>query len=258
RIDLIIRNAADVETDCLVVVAIDKADKDKSSGGVLTQEKPLQDVAQELISSGELTGRPLELLMLYKPAGIKAKRILIAGGGKESKFNPNDLRKMAGAAARHLKARNIRNLAIALPSGAHFTAENAVRAAVIGVMVGDFDPDTYKSDRKDQRIESLTIVAPTGSDEKHLRAAIEEARIIGESQNFTRELVNEPGNRLTPTMLADRARKMCESMGLKCEIMGPDQIRAMKMGAFWSVAQGSDEEPRLIVMRYEPQGGDGG
>jgi len=254
KIDLIIRNAADVETDCLVVVAIDKADKDKSSGGVLTQEKPLQDVAQELISSGELTGRPLELLMLYKPAGIKAKRILIAGGGKESKFNPNDLRKMAGAAARHLKARNIRNLAIALPSGAHFTAENAVRAAVIGVMVGDFDPDTYKSDRKDQRIESLTIVAPTGSDEKHLRAAIEEARIIGESQNFTRELVNEPGNRLTPTMLADRARKMAGENGLECEVLSTNEIKALKMGAFWSVSQGSDEPPALIVIKYSPPG----
>jgi leucyl aminopeptidase len=55
-------------------------------------------------------------------------------------------------------------------------------------------------------------------------------------------------------MFAERARKMCESVGLKCEVMGPDKIKAMKMGAFWSVAQGSDEEPRLIVMRYEPQG----
>jgi len=55
-------------------------------------------------------------------------------------------------------------------------------------------------------------------------------------------------------MLADRAKKMCDSVGLKCEIMGPDKIKEMKMGAFWSVAQGSDEEPRLIVMRYEPQG----
>jgi leucyl aminopeptidase len=83
---------------------------------------------------------------------------------------------------------------------------------------------------------------------------MEQARIVGESQNFTRELVNEPSNRLTPTILADRAKKMCESVGLKCEVMGPQKIKELKMGAFWSVAQGSDEEPRLIVMRYEPQG----
>ena len=83
---------------------------------------------------------------------------------------------------------------------------------------------------------------------------MDEARIIGESQNFTRDLVNEPGNRMTPTILADRARKMAQEVGLKCEIYGADKIKELKMGAFWSVAQGSDEPPALIVMRYEPAG----
>ncbi len=82
---------------------------------------------------------------------------------------------------------------------------------------------------------------------------MELGRVIGEAQNFTRDLVNEPGNRMTPTILADRAKAMCDETGLECEIYGPDKIKALKMGAFWSVAQGSDEEPRLIVMRYEPE-----
>jgi leucyl aminopeptidase len=81
---------------------------------------------------------------------------------------------------------------------------------------------------------------------------MEQGRIIGEAQNFTRDLVNEPGNRMTPTILADRAQAMCDETGLQCEIYGPDKIKELKMGAFWSVAQGSDEEPRLIVMRYDP------
>ncbi len=59
---------------------------------------------------------------------------------------------------------------------------------------------------------------------------------------------------MTPTILAERAKKMCDETGLKCEIYGPDKIQELKMGAFWSVSQGSDEEPRLIVMRYEPDG----
>ena len=59
---------------------------------------------------------------------------------------------------------------------------------------------------------------------------------------------------MTPTILADRAKAMCDDTGLVCEIYGPDKIKELKMGAFWSVAQGSDEEPRLIVMRYEPEG----
>jgi len=254
KTDLVIRQAAEVETDCLVVAVVDKGDKNKSVGALLTSEKSLQDAAQDLVSSGELSGNPLELAMLYRPAGTKAKRLLLVGGGKEGKFNPNDLRKIAGAAVRHVKAKNIRNLAIALPSGVHFHADNAVRAAVIGAVVGDFDPDTYKSDRKDQRLESLTIVAPPESAEKLLRSALEEGRIIGESQNFARELVTEPSNRLTPTILAERARRMAAETGLECEVLGPDQIKALKMGAFWGVAQGSDEPPAMIVVKYSPPG----
>ncbi|HWY68235.1 MAG TPA: leucyl aminopeptidase [Terriglobales bacterium] len=254
KFDLAIKNAAEVETDCLVLVVVDKGDRDKPQASVLSAEKALQDAAQELISSSELTGKALELAMLHRPVGVKAKRVLFVGGGRENKFSPNDLRKIAGAAARHLKSKSIRNLAIALPSSVHFHADNAVRAAVIGVLIGDFDPDTYKSDRKDQRIDSLTIAAPVGSDEKVLRPALEEGRIIGESQNFTRELVNEPSNRLTPTILADRARKMASETGLQCEVLGPDEIKALKMGAFWGVAQGSDEPPALIVLKYAPAG----
>jgi leucyl aminopeptidase len=164
-----------------------------------------------------------------------------------------ELRKAAGAVLRFLKPKMIRSCAIAVPELSD-GAEDAIRSIVEGAYVADFDPDTYRSDRKDLSMKEVTVVAPQGSEQAKLQRALEQARVIGESQNFTRELVNEPSNRLTPTMFAERARKMCESVGLKCEIMGPDKIKAMKMGAFWSVAQGSDEEPRLIVMRYEPQG----
>ena len=254
KVDLAVKNAADVETDCLVIPVVDNGEKDKSAASLLTPEKAFHDAAQDLIRSGELTGKPLEIVMLHHPAAVKAKRVLFVGGGKESKFNPNDLRKIAGTAARYVKPKSIRNLAVALPSGTHFHADNFVRAAVIGAILGDFDPDVYKSDRKDQRLESLTVVAPQGSDDKVLRSALEEGRIIGESQNFTRELVNEPGNRLTPTILAERARKMASESGLQCEVLGPNEIKALKMGAFWSVAQGSEEPPALIVVKYSPAG----
>jgi len=127
-----------------------------------------------------------------------------------------------------------------------------VRAVVEGALVGNFDPDYYRSDRKDQKIDELTILASGNSDKAALEKAANEAQIIGESQNFTRDLVNEPSNRMTPTILGDRARKMCQEVGLKCEVYGADKIKELKMGAFWSVAQGSDEPPALIVMKYEP------
>jgi leucyl aminopeptidase len=77
---------------------------------------------------------------------------------------------------------------------------------------------------------------------------------VGESQNFTRSLVNEPGNKLTPTVLGERAAQMAAEVGLKCEVHSTEKLHELKMGAFWSVSQGSEEPPALIVMRYEPEG----
>ena len=57
---------------------------------------------------------------------------------------------------------------------------------------------------------------------------------------------------MTPTVLAERASEMAARFGLECEVLGPDEIQDLKMGAFWAVAQGSKEPPRLIVVRYAP------
>src|SRR5215472_10432195 len=263
---LISSSPAEVESECLVVLALDHGDKQKSEPKPAHRDSALGKAMEELIASGEITGKAKETALLHRPGGLKAKRLLVVGGGKAKSFRAPELRRAAGTAIRFLKAKTIKSCALALPELASGAAqseatqsgvtqsEEALRAAVEGALVADFDPDTYRSERKDLSMKEITIVAPAGLDTAKLQRTMEQARIVGESQNFTRELVNEPSNRLTPTILADRAKKMCESVGLKCEVMGPQKIKELKMGAFWSVAQGSDEEPRLIVMRYEPQG----
>jgi len=210
----------------------------------------VQSVAADLLASGELTGKPFETNLLHKPAGLSAKRLLLVGGGSAKKFASYDLRRVAGAAVRTLKSRGLRSFAFIAPPG--IEAEEAVAAIVEGALVGNFDSDYYRSDRKDQKIDAVMIAA--SGDAAALEKAANSARIIGESQNFTRDLVNEPSNRMTPTILGERAKKMSEETGLKCEVYGADKIKELKMGAFWSVAQGSDEPPALIVMKYEPAG----
>jgi leucyl aminopeptidase len=268
---LIAANPAEVETECLVVFALDHATKDgankdmaktnQSAGKEAPKPEPhlaikdgiLEKAVAELVASGEVTGKAFETALLHRPQGLKAKRLLVVGAGKAKSFTHAEVRKAAGSAIRALKPKAIKSCAFLVPdltSG----AEDAVRTIVEGALVADFDPDTYRSDRKDQSVKEITVVAPSGADQGKLQNAVTQGRVIGESQNFTRELVNEPSNRLTPTMLGDRAKKMCDTVGLKCELMGPDKIKEMKMGAFWSVSQGSDEEPRLIVMRYDPPG----
>jgi leucyl aminopeptidase len=252
---LIIANLPDVETDCLVVFALDHSNSgDKQSTLKLaSKDAAAEKAVADILSSGEFGAKPQETVMIHRPQGMKAKRLVIVGGGKAKNFTHVELRKSAGAALRAIKPKMIKSCAIALPELAS-GAEDAVRSIVEGAYVADFDPDTYRSDRKDYSMKDVTVVAPAGSDQGKLQAAFDQGKILGESQNFTRSLVNEPSNKLTPTMMADRAKAMCDSVGLKCETFGPAKIKELKMGAFWSVAQGSDEEPRLIVIRYEPQG----
>jgi leucyl aminopeptidase len=244
------------ETDCLVVVVLDRSEKDRSekdkpAPSIDCADAAVREAAKDVISTGEVTGKMFETTLLHRPAGLKAKRLLLLGGGKAMNFSNAELRKLAGAAVRTLKSKSIRSFAFALPEKGVSAAEG-VRAIVEGAFVGNFDPDYYKSDRKDQKIDAVTIVVP--GDTKPLESTLQAGRIGAESQNFTRDLVNEPSNRMTPTILAERAKKMAAEVGLSCESYGADKIKALKMGAFWGVAQGSDEPPALIVLRYDPIG----
>jgi leucyl aminopeptidase len=252
KITLSYANPAETEAECLAVVVVDRGEKDKPAPAILGGSQAVQNAASDLLASGEVTGKILETVMVHRPQGLKARRLLLVGGGKANDFSSFELRKVAGTAVRFLKPKQIRSLAFLLPEVSTGAAD-AVKAAVEGAYVGNFDPDTYKSDRKDQLIQELTLLAPAGADRGALETAQAEARVMGESQNFTRELVNEPSNRMTPSMLAERARKMVAEVNsphLTIEVLGPEKIRELKMGAFWSVAQGSDEPPQLIVMRY--------
>jgi len=250
KITLQTGNTAAIETELLVAFTTDTATgKDaKPEISLLTEDEVIRKAAANVLTTGEFASGSNETILLHTPAGLKATRLLLVGLGKAAKATPHDVRKAAGTAVRFAKPRKLRELAILLPNG--FDAAATARAIAEGTILADFDPDTYRSDRKDQSIDSLTVLA---SDQKAADAGFNEGVIIGESQNFTRSLVNEPGNRMTPTILGQRAAEMAQAVGLKCEVFGADKLHELKMGAFWSVTQGSDEPPALIVIAYEPK-----
>jgi len=248
-------NAAGTETELLVVFTTDvAAEKDaKPEIKLLTGEAAIQQAASPFLSTGEFSSNSNEILLLHAPQGLKAKRLLLVGLGKAAKATVNHVRRAAGTAVRFAKPRKLRDIAILAPAGGLLT-EATERAIAEGAILADFDPDTYRSDRKDQTVQSLTVIIPAGADQKSAEEGLREGTIIAESQNFTRSLVNEPGNRLTPTIFGQRAAEMAREFGLKCDVYGAEKLHELKMGAFWSVAQGSDEPPALIVLTYDPEG----
>jgi leucyl aminopeptidase len=258
RTELSFSAPSQIQTELLAIAAVDtqtaKGPDAKPQVELLTSDAEVKKAAAAVLSSGEFKAGANETLLLHAPAGLKAKRLLFVGLGKRSKVNVHSVRNAAGTAVRFTKPRGIRELVFELPLSDLLPAGPCARAAVEGAFVADFDPDTYRSDRKDLTVQSFTVAAPPRAEKAAIEPAFREGVVIGESQNFTRTLVNEPGNKLTPTEFGRRAAAMAKEVGLQCEVHSTDKIKELKMGAFWSVSQGSEEPPALIVLRYEPKG----
>jgi len=225
-----------VETETLIVPVFQDRKDDRFGLG-------------ELYDSGEIAGKLYEMTLLHHAPGVKAKRLLAAGAGKPEKFGTAELRRLAGAAIRHLKSKSITEAALFLD--APQADSEHVAAAVEGAILGGFEPDRYKTDKNNNKsVERFSVVTPGGG--PHLDAALDRGRIIAESQNFTRALVNEPANRLTPTVLAEHARQVAQEFGLEYEVLDRDRMAQLGMGSLLGVAIGSAEPPALIILRYKP------
>ncbi len=262
--NLLFQDPAAFATPLLAVFAVDIATgKDEApSPALLSTSDTLANAAAPWLGSGEFKAALGETLLLHYPANAKAERLLVIGLGKAKTFSVHDVRKGAGVAVRFAKPRGIFELAIAFPEDKALADEHletlpchrTTRALAEGALLADFDIDIYRSDRKDQAIQAVTVIAHEGDKktQREIQQGFDEGVVLGEAQNFARSLVNEPGNVLTPTELGKRTKAMCESFGIACDVHSIDKILELKMGALAAVTQGSSEPPALIVMRYEP------
>jgi len=206
----------------------------------------------ELYQSGEFKGKAQDLAVLHQPQGLGARRIALTGFGKREALNTEGLRKAVGVAVRGLKGKAARRIAFLL-SGDLQTPSNAA-AVVEGALLGEYEPDSLRTDptKGEKRIEQFTLCAPAAS--REIEEAFSRGMILGESQNLSRDLANEPSNILTPTELANRARVMAAEVALQAEVLDEDRMRQLGMGSLLGVSMGSTEPPALIVLRYQPAG----
>ena len=243
---------ATIETDALVSYVFEEADP--IQGRVLELDQFTDGLLSRLAKSGELTGKPLEMTLVHAPRGLKAARLLLVGAGKQDRFDSAVLRRIAGAALRYLKSRSVKQFAFLLRENAG--VENAAQAMAEGALTANFESDKYKTDKKESK--SVETVLLNGFSDQERGAAekgLGRGRIIADSQNFTRDLVNEPSNKLTPKILAEKAQAMAKEAGLSVEVLDEKRIAELKMGALLSVAQGSVEPPRMMVVTYTPANG---
>jgi leucyl aminopeptidase len=249
QIQLATRPYASMEADALVTYVFDGDNKLDGVAGEI--DRAMNGRLGSLVSSGEITGKALELVLIHFPQGLAAQKLLLVGAGKLGKFATSDLRKIAGAALRHLKSRGVKSFVFLTRESER--GPEAAQAVVEGLIVADFESDKYRTDKKKSEIQSASLAGFDGGLAGNLNEAIEHGRVIADSQNFARDLINEPSNYLTPSMLAAKAEAMAKEVGLGIEILDERRIHELKMGALIGVAQGSVEPPRVIILRYVPE-----
>ncbi len=264
---LLFQDVATVPSTMLALFAVDLATgaDGEAIPVLLTTSDVVTDAVAKFIRTGEFRAGLGETLLLHAPVGLKAERLLLVGLGKAKTLSADQVRKGAGTAVRAAKARRIKELLISFPEDHALSDEHlenlpcalTARALVEGAELAEIDWDTYRSDRKDYSVKTLTIVAKDTERQANseIQQGFEEGLIVAAAQNFARQLVNEPGNVLTPSVLGARAKAMSDEAGLACEVYSTAKLQELKMGAFAAVAQGSSEPPALIVMTYTPAGG---
>jgi leucyl aminopeptidase len=209
----------------------------------------------QLVEDGELKGEEGCVTLLHSDGRIAARRIVAAGVGNGASLDADRLRTAAAAAATRTGDVGGRSIAWILGSGGSLSAADQARAIVEGTAIGPYEPGRWKTNGDPQpQIERL-VLCGEGAD-----AAAAEARranVVSAWTNRCRDLVNAPPNELTPARMADWAEANVVGTGISLEALGPDEIGSAGMGALAAVSQGSDNPPRLITLRYEPEGARG-
>ncbi len=227
----------EVEADAVAVVLFEDGDS-------IPAAKTWLD---EMRTSGEFVAKPGETATLHHPQGLKAKRLIAVGGGKKEKFTSASLRKAVGSVVRAAKQKGVKKLAWMLLD--QRDAGDAA-AAVEGAILGNYEPNMNKPSSDAKPLESFSLVAPAKS--PGLEAALQRGVILAESQNFARDLGNQPANLMTPTVIAEQAEQIAHDFRLDIEVLDRDRMKQLGMGSLLGVAQGSDEPPVMIVLKYVP------
>ncbi|HEY7603883.1 MAG TPA: leucyl aminopeptidase [Gaiellaceae bacterium] len=199
----------------------------------------------DLVESGEVKGEAGATCVVHGERG----RIVAAGGGRRDQLDSDSIRDAAAGVARLGLGGTVAWL---LDDTLPLSQAEQARAVVDGLVLGGYDPGAWKTNTQ-RRLQTERLVL-VGADEA-TRQLAQHAERVAHWATRARDLANRPPNDLTPERLAERAAEIAESSAeLSYESFGREQIVELGMGAFAAVAQGSHNDPRLIVLRYDPPG----
>ena len=237
---------AEIDADLLVIPVFeddDLADEpglDAAAGGEVARAR----------GRGEFKGSLFDVFVT-SVTGWKAPRVALVGAGPRADVTPDHLRRIASTGGLAARQRRLSRIAVLHRPGTAVGEEQAAQAMAEGVCLANYDGASYKTaDPERSWLERVELRLAGNSDAA--TAAVGRGCVLGEFSNRARVLANEPGNTLTPRVFADRAVEIGRDGGAQVEVLDEQQIATLDMGLVLGVARGSQEPPRVVVLRHEP------
>lgn len=246
-------NLEQMRAQALMVGVFDNGD---IPGGLLEDLESHSNVSLKgLIGAREIRGEFKEYTLVHMGENKPVDRLILMGMGRRSDFYLDKVRSAAAKAARTLRKAHVTEMMVGVASFPGFSAEAIAQAIVEGCVMGLYRAVKY-SEREDGRgvLDNLILWVEKESDVAPAERGASDGRILAESVLLCRDLANEPGNYMTPTILANEAVKMANQEGIDITVWGKKEIYENQMGGIIAVSKGSEEEPRFVVMRYNGAG----
>jgi leucyl aminopeptidase len=252
--------ADELRTELLVLHVFER---DREAVGFVAKVDRLYDGAiSRVLQSGDFAGRKGDTLVLYPPnPECSIRRVLLVSAGKPEDYTAEMLRRAVGSAVRVAERMSVREMSVSVGHMHHIAEQMgdflAGLAAVEAAVLAAWDFRELKTQDDEEAPRTLSQVTMVAHDERQA-ADLERAARIGtitaRGANIARDLQTRPGNMATPTYLAERAREMADRLGMKITVLDREQMRSEGLHALLAVAQGSQEEPRFIVLEYNGAG----
>jgi leucyl aminopeptidase len=246
-------------TPCLVLGVFAKA-PDALSGSGKAIDAACGSWLSGVIESEDLSATAGATLLLHSPPGLEARRLLLVSLGekKDGGLSPHAYRKAVMGVAKVLAKSGVQKASLALlecPIAGKDMAW-ALREGTRLLVDGQYRfkaPRAPKKEGDDPKpLRKAHWLLPERMPLPPLQVALEQGMAQARGMALARDLGNQPGNVCTPTFLATTAREMADRLKLKVEVLERDDMEKLGMGALLSVAKGSDEPPKLIVLHYRP------
>ena len=223
------------------------------AGDIEAVDRALAGGVSDLLASGDFRGKAEEMALLYSRGMVPARRLLLLGLGKRDEYALDTLRRAAGVVARRARDLGATHYHIAADSlWAGLEPAAAAQALAEGTILGGYRFLAHKTDLSGEKpaLESCTLLAPEGDEFSALSQGLADGVIIAEAVCQARDLINQPGNHCTPTLLARTAQTLAAETGLHCEVLDREQMTQLGMTALLAVAQGSAEPPQFIILEH--------